>query len=996
VRWLLLGALIPFGRASAQGQAAGSIRGVVIDQEFGAPLAAAQVLAVETGQKVTTSDQGAYVFAQVPPGRYTLVFSKEGYVRQVRTEVIVTAGQLTDVDVSLSGEFTEMEEFVVQDVLELGAGTEAALLSLKLDSPALLDSIGSDLMSRAGASDAASALKLVSGASVQDGKYAVIRGLPDRYVSSQLNGVRLPTADEDKRAVELDQFPSAVIQSLQVSKTFTPDQQGDASGGAVDVRLKGIPDETVLSFSIQSSYNTNVAGRSDFLSYRGGGVGFWGDESGSREIQYDNLGGNWDGAAGTSTEDAPIDSKWSLAGGGKRQLSDDVTFGGFGSFFYERDSSYYDDGIDDSYWVENPGDPMTPQYGQGAPSQGEFQTSLFDVTQAEQSVQWGGLATLGIQSENHSLSSTFLYSRTTEDKATLATDTRGKEYYFPGYNRRDPTAPGNTPETRRAAPYIRTETLEYTERETGSLQLAGSHLVPMGTFSLGSFRFEEPTFRWTLSQSYAELYQPDKRQFGAIWLAPSFNPGVPPFTPPGTDPAIWLPYLPAANFNLGNFQRIWKKIDEDSQQGSFDLSFPFEQWGEQEGYVKVGLFNDQVDRKFNQDTFSNFGDAGASYQGGWNEPWSNVFDQEDHPILQSTLDVDYRGEIDIFAWYGMVDLPVSSSVDVIGGVRFENTNISVVNDPGPDATWFAPGSSSPVDLNPGDADVAIDQGDALPSLAVNWTPVERLTLRSSISQTIARQTFKELTPIQQQEYLGGPVFIGNPELQTSSLLNLDLRVDWQPYDSALVSVSWFRKDIEDPIEYVQRPTDFTFTTPVNYPEGELTGFELEVRQDIGRFVEALQGFSIGANGTLIDSEVTLPDSEVAELSNPGILAPITTRDMTNAPEYLVNLYGTYEIESTGTQVSLFYTLQGDTLVAGAGVDDGQFVPSVYANDYDTLNLSISQKLGKYFRLQFAAKNLTNPRIEEVYRSEYISGDVLKTAYTKGVEYSITLGATFAF
>ena len=119
---------------------------------------------------------------------------------------------------------------------------------------ALMDSISADLMSRAGASDAASALKLVAGASVQNGKSAVIRGLPDRYVSSQMNGVRLPTADEDKRAVELDQFPSAVIESIQVSKTFTPDQQGDASGGAVNVVLKSVPEENTIKVSISTSF----------------------------------------------------------------------------------------------------------------------------------------------------------------------------------------------------------------------------------------------------------------------------------------------------------------------------------------------------------------------------------------------------------------------------------------------------------------------------------------------------------------------------------------------------------------------------------------------------------------------------------------------------------------------------------------------------------------------------------------------------------------------
>jgi hypothetical protein len=88
---------------------------------------------------------------------------------------------------------------------------EIGLLNLRMESPSLMDSVSADVMSQAGASDAASALRLVSGATLEDGKYAVVRGLPDRYVNSQVNGVRLPTADEDKRAVQLDQFPAAMI-----------------------------------------------------------------------------------------------------------------------------------------------------------------------------------------------------------------------------------------------------------------------------------------------------------------------------------------------------------------------------------------------------------------------------------------------------------------------------------------------------------------------------------------------------------------------------------------------------------------------------------------------------------------------------------------------------------------------------------------------------------------------------------------------------------------
>lgn len=825
----------------------------------------------------------------------------------------------------------------------------------------------------------------------------MIRGLPDRYVSSQLNGVRLPTADENKRAVELDQFPAAVIESIQISKTFTPEQQGDASGGAVNVWLRGIPEETTFQFKGQYTYNSQVGNRTDFLTYDGGGVSFLGMDGGGRDIQYDNLGGNWDGAAGTSTGDAPTDYKWSLSGGGKHELDNGVKLGGFASLFYKRDSSFYDDGVFDSYWVRNPGAEMTPQAVQGVPEDGDFKTALFDVIRARQSVQWGGLATLGVETEDNSVGLTYLYSHTADDVATLAEDTRGKAYYFPGYDPDNPTGTGNTPDARNSAPYIRTETLEYTERTTGSLQLSGRHSLPIGEFTIGdTFKFYQPEVQWIASRSSADLNQPDKRQFGALWMPASFNPGVPPFVPPFTTAPIWLPFKPAASFDLGNFQRIWKTIEEDSEQYSVNMRLPFEQWSGDKGSVNVGVFDDSVTRKFDQETFSNFGDGAASYNGEFDEPWSAVFPYEDHPITGSNADVDYHGSQDIFASYAMVDLPLASSLSLTGGARFESTRIGIENRPESLALWFPPGATAPVDLNSDEADVDFEQRDVLPAIGLQYEPLDHVTLRASYSQTVARQTFKELTPILQQEFLGGPIFIGNPDLQMSALQNYDVRVDCTPYEGGLLSASWFKKDIENPIENVQRIASLTYTTPVNYPKGELTGIELEVRQDLGHFWETMAGLSLGANATFIESHVTLPAQDSADFDAPNIQAPMTEREMTNAPDHLYNLYLTYDVPNSGTQIGLFYTVQGDMLVAGAATSNGNFVPSIYAKEYGTLNMSLSQKLGDHFRLQLQAKNLTNPDIEEVYRSEYIADDVTRSSLSRGIEYSISLSANFAF
>lgn len=997
-RWIVAVAT-GFAATSAFAQQVGSIRGSVYDKEFDAPLPLAQVTISDTGVRVVADEEGNFVLPDVPPGSYTLVFSKEGYARQLRANVVVTAGTLTEVDAALSGDFAEMDEVVAQDV-QMRAGTESALLKLRFDNLALLDSIGADFIRRSGASDAAAALRLVSGASTQDGKFAVIRGLPDRYVSSQLNGVRLPSADEDTRAVDLELFPAAVIESIQVSKAFTPDQQGDASGGAVNVVLKSIPEESIFQIQGQYGYNSQVGNRKDFLTYQGGGVNFWGKDDGSRDIQTENIGKSWTGAVGVSEGDAPPIYKWSVNAGGSHEFDDGFRIGGFTSFFYERDAEYFDNGVDNSLWVVNPGKGLVPQTNQGTPEDGNFRTSLYDVTQGSELVRWGWLGTAGIEfEEKQAISVTYLYTRIAEDVATLAQDTAGKDYFFPGYNPNDPSAPGNTPQDRFAAPWLRTETLDYTERTQQTLMFKGAHDLPTGEFGDEDVMlFSDPQLDWTIAGSSASLNQPDKRQFGSIFVPESLSPGFPPFVPPFTLPEEQLQYKPDANFTLGNLQRTFEEIEEDSTQGFVNLKLPFTQWTDSEGFFKFGGFYDKVDRTFTQNTFSNFNDNNSQYSAPFNQFWSAAFPSEDHPITAGPpfVDVDYDGAQRIAAGYGMLDLPLTPWLNVVGGARYETTNLTTTIFPEADATWFPPGAITPIKLNPGDADASLDQGDWLPSIGLVWSPVEQLKVRAWYSETIARPVFKELTPVLQQEFLGGDIFIGNPDLMISSLQNYDLRIDYEPYEGALLSASYFYKSIEDPIENVQRLADFSYTTPVNYPSGRLSGFEFEVRQDLGHFWEPLRGLTLGGNATFIESSVTLPAAEAAEFASIAIQAPMTSRDMTDAPEYLYNLFCTYESSFTGTGVGLFYTVTGDRLIAGAGVSEGNFVPNVYATEFGTLNITASQKIGEHIRIFVQAKNLTNPDIETVYRSSTINGDVLRSSFSLGIDLAIGISATFTF
>lgn len=961
--------------ASAAAQQAGSLRGTVVDKDFDVLLAGASVTVVETGAKTESNDQGAFVFPQLRAGKYTLVAAKDGYVRAVKADVVVVAGQLTDVRLELAGDFTDMEEFVVEDALQLGTGTEAALLDLRAESPALIDSISSDLMRRANASDAAGALKLVSGASTSaDGRSAVIRGLPDRYVSSQINGVLLPSTDKEKRAVELDQFPAGVIESLQVSKTFTPDQQGSASGGAVNVLLKGVPDEPLfLRWQTGTTYNSQFTGSSSFLGYDGGGVHAFGKSGGERGVQ--ELGQNWDGAVGVENIAAPLEYKGNVSTGASFDIGRGWRAGGFVNLYYERDNAYFDNGIDDSLWALQVGNPLTPQTSQGSPTSGEFYTALLDVKQSRQAAKWGGLSTFGVASKDHSLTFAYLASRVAEDTTTLAEDTRGKQFFFPGHDPAVPTSPGF--DDILGAPWLRLQTLNYVERGTDTLQLRGRHRFPLA--GIGPLRQAEVD--WAVAKSGAHRDQPDRRQFASAW-----NPN-----------GVFLQFKPAAQFTLGNLQRIFEKIEEDSDEGRLDLKLPFDVWGKQRANVKVGVFHDQVVRRFDQNTFSNFSDPNFFYNGPFDQlDWSQVWGFQDHAITAGDTDVDYRGVQKLQAAYLMLELPLWARTKLVGGARLESTDIRIVNDPEANAPWIPPGQFGIATLLPGDADVDYAQQDLLPALGLEYEPVDTLKLRAAYGETVARQTFRELTPIFQQEYLGGPIFVGNPDLEMSAVRNYDLRADWTPYEGSLLSASWFRKDIENPIEYVEKLAQYTFTTAVNFPRGTMSGIELEARQGLGTLWDPLDGLSLGANGTWIEATVRLPDSEIEQFTALQGVAPRSIRDMTNAPEYIYNLYTTYDFAPSGTALGLFYSVVGDTLIQGTGPSNDFFVPATYQTRFESLNVSLSQPLGRGMRISLSGRNLTNALRRQVYRSEFIDDDVTRRSFTEGVDWSLSIGGEITF
>ena len=266
----------------SQSSKKGRIHGSIIDGETGDPLIGANILLQGTMMGAAADINGNYSILNVPAGNYALVVMMMGYAKTTITDVDVKVGEATRVDASSKPEVLQAEEVVV--TAKAIRNTEALLLKDRQRSRAVSDAISSEAISRAASGNAADAMKQITGASVVDGKYVFVRGLGDRYTSTQLNGAEIPSTDPYKRAGSVDLIPTNLVDNIVTVKSFTPDKPGNFSGGTVNIETKDFLEKLNLSFSVSSSYNGQASFQSNILTYAGGGTDWLGMDDGTRAI----------------------------------------------------------------------------------------------------------------------------------------------------------------------------------------------------------------------------------------------------------------------------------------------------------------------------------------------------------------------------------------------------------------------------------------------------------------------------------------------------------------------------------------------------------------------------------------------------------------------------------------------------------------------------------------------------------------------------------------
>ena len=679
----------------------------------------------------------------------------------------------------------------------------------------------------AGDADAAAALARVVGVSTAENKFVYVRGLNERYSSATLNGSPLPSPAPLRRVAPLDLFPTSALEGILVQKTFSPNLPGEFGGGLVDIRTKAIPDERFLTIGVGIGGDTETSFQ-DGLLYDGSDTDWLGFDDGARDLPplADQL--NPDPAFGAAlTDNSSLlvlqegqvgpDFDISLSAGDAFDLSDNVRMGVLGSVSYGNS------------WTTREG-----QRGQGRTSAGVFsQQFVQDRRSTQNDISLNGLVTVGFDLfDDHEIKFTGFVSRSTEKEARTVE----------GVN-----VEGND---------IRTDTLEFIERQLWTTQVQGTHYFEFLDGTALSF-LQDLELEWRASYSEAKRDAPYRydAQYDEV---------------------------NGQRFLLGNSRAnrfVFSTIDDDSTDFGVDFTYPFQFDGDffSEIDVKFGYSYVENDRDSTNLFYDIEGTSAArAIALGTTDGFRNDFIYQ--YIFANNLGAvtaaggaqfprRYLATLENDAAYFQFDAQVTPFIRASIGGRFESALVAIDTlDLGPiPSTNFVEGCIER------QADLGCEaKDDFLPAATITWNPVDDIQVRFGYSETLTRPQFRELAPAVFTNTETDVDFVGNPFLENASIKNYDARAEYYFARDQFLTFGVFYKDMERPIEEVLQPTENITTTFVNVPAAELYGFEIEYQQElpVGEWLD--MAFFSGKDWT-IKTNYTYTDSEVQAGRDPSSL-----------------------------------------------------------------------------------------------------------------------------
>jgi TonB-dependent receptor len=887
----------------------GLIKGVIIDNEFQDPVPFTNIIVKEVGTGTTSDFDGNYEI-ELSEGVYTLMFSFMGYETLEISDVKVSSQELAVVNVTMNTLAQGLDEVVIS--VSASKNTETSVLEFQKKSVSLVDGLSSQRIKSSGASNIASAVKSVPGVSVQGGKYVYVRGLGDRYTKSILNGIDIPGLDPDRNTIQMDIFPTNILDNVIVIKSATADMPADFTGGIVDVLTKEFPNSKRLSISVSSAYNPKMHYNNNYLSSVSSNTDFLGFDDGLRSIPvnpnqgYSVLEGinspkisevtnkfnpNMSALKKTSLGDY----SFSISGGNQKTIGSDMRLGYFGSFSYKNTTDFYEKSQNNTFYKE--ADSKIFQLSKNRTQNGPL---------GQNSVILSAMGGFSFKTSLSKYKLNILHIQNGESSAGIFDQT---------VNLND-------------SKELLKHNLDYTQRAITNILISGTH-----TFN------EDSAWKlnWKLSPTKSSIKDKDVR-------TTSFEV-----------------------VDNGTFQikendkptRIWRNLDELNLVGKLDLERKLKLFNN-DSKLKFGTLGSFKEREYDIYSFRiNVPDNMGILNNGNPDDllkssnlWSpnNIFGN--HIALYTNGGVEKGKNYDAnqltLAGYSSIEFKIGIKLKSVIGIRAEKF------------IQKYSGENSGGTINYQDEKV-IDKLDVFPSTNLIYSLKENSNIRFSYSKTTARPSFKEASIAEIFDPLSNMTFIGNIKLRPSYIDNLDLRFEIFGDKNELFAVSGFYKSFQDPIELSYYESATENFQPKNLGNAKVFGLEFEMRKQIS------QAIGININASIIESKQEYGTSELNLRTNGLRVGESlgTYRRLQGQSPYLINSSIDYKDEN-GLITGLFFNMQGKTLeVVGTG-----FAPDVYTHPFESLNFNLSKKIGKNKNKTFTVKieNLLDSKKESYYES----------------------------
>ena len=910
----------------------GTIKAVVVDDETGETLIGATV-AVDGTAKGAITDLDGTASISIPAGTYNVRVSYVSYQSLLVENVNIETNRTTSLNIRLKQAQQQLGEVVV--TAKALKNNENALLTVQVKSPKLFDAITSDQFSKVGASDAAGALKKVTGVTISDGKYVFVRGLGDRYSKSTLNGSDIPSLDPNRNAVQLDMFPSNLIDNIIVYKTFTPELSGDFAGGIIDITTKDFPESLNLQLSIGTEYNKQANFNPDFLIARGSSTDVLGFDNGFRSLPaeikkytpenfpdpyLDPVGITEVSRAFKNRQFQPtkaaqfLDHNLSFSVGNKVHLFGKELGFIFG-LSYSRDFTNYTNGIQNVYEGISEG-------------QTTLNNDILSATREQKSTDEVLIGTL--------FNSTFkINSLNKISIGVLANQSGLSDNRFQDGYKLD-TNPDSTDR-------LQNRGITYTERSFINGQLRGEHVIN----SLNKL-----IINWSNSYTISTINQPDLRLLRNAYNINAHGDSI---------------------FYIGNNEkpyRYFRNLSETNNNTKIDFTLPLELLFTK-SKIRFGGAYTYKERSFRESAYYYSIHYNKTYDGDVSVFFTDANLGYTDGVLRNYLITDFAAPNNFDAYqhllasYFMIESNITDKLSITTGVRYERTKMYLK---------AFDGTTGNIDVN-----------DLLPSFAMTYHFRPDMNIRFSANRTLARPSFREFAPLATYDFIGGYIQNGNPHLKSTTINNYDLRWEMFPKNGEYLAISLFYKPFYQPIENTQIPSAGGSGSQFQYrnvAKSTLYGAELEIRKYFGDTDTWLHHFKTSANFSYIYafSKVTSEELQSIHVWDPGAS---DTRPMYNQAPYSVNASLSYENSKRSWESSVNFNMTGKRLIVYQ-ID----LPSIYLQSMPDLNFTVKKNLGKHFAVRFRAKNLLN----NAYSEEMTLGGnkYYTTRYQMGRSYSLSL------